>query len=235
MAKMLNGSKPVPYVPPGQDDVPEDQRVAYQLRVPSYYDRAAYKRSCLAKGAVFHANSKIFATAREGIAAILLDPDDPDRIHAEGLLDTAEVADGDDDVELDDETAAALPNLEAVLRQHYEPYAQLLADRAHWMEIAPFEAARMFVDGWENIDVPFRRSLDGVPVELLDALPRVHIALVGFEIMGLMRPSELEAKNSESPSSSQSSTKTSTAAKEPPQTTSSPTPKETSTPGPSQQ
>ncbi len=223
MAKMLNGTQPVPYTPPGQDDVPEGQRVAYRLRVPSYYDRAAFRRACVARGAVFHPSARVFASARDGIAAILPDADDPDRTHAEEVLAAAEAVEGIGEP-LDDEMAGEAARLEDILRQQWEPYARLLADRAHWLEIAPFEATRMFVDGWENIDLPFRRGLDGVPPDLLDALPREHIVLVGFEVMAMMRPTEQEAKNSESPSSSQSSTKTSTAAKTPPPNESSPTP-----------
>ena len=89
----------------------------------------------------------------------------------------------------------------------------MMSDRAFWFEAATFEAARLFIAGWENVDLPFRAGPGGLPDELLLALDRTHLTMIGLQAMAMFRPDQAEVKNSK-PSSSGTSGETSSTGSE---------------------
>jgi hypothetical protein len=210
MAKLINGRRQI-YEPPGQDEVADDARVRFHIRPPSVYDRARHHRATARLGATLPANAVLFARAREALAEIF-GPDDPDRLALEAAI--GRLDDGDPlPADRDD-----YDRLEQQLIRHDDGYAGLVADRAFWLEVAPLEAVRLFVTGWDNLSPPYRAGPEGVHADVLAELAREHpdrVALAGFHILSLMRPSEAEAKNSASPSGGDRDPATSPAASTP--------------------
>lgn len=95
-------------------------------------------------------------------------------------------------------------NIEDRIAALYPPYAALLAARQRHDDYLPVMAARLFLKGVENVDVPFNLTAGRVSDETLAALDSHHLVRVGYELLGMMYVSRKQEKNSESPSRSPS-------------------------------
>lgn len=234
MALVVTTRSPVRYVPDGQDRLPEGERVAYLLRVPSRLDRARFRREVRALGARAVGQAELRDAARSAVGAML--PDDADAgVRAERLAAIDESADawsrffrrhdaqrerrslGVDPAEDEarreaveaEEDAAAIRTFDELidlLRRHSPAVAALLADIDYWQDVSALVAVRLFLEGWENRAADFRRGADGLlPEDLLNGIPEADLRGLDGKIGELMRLSEAEAKNSASPSPGSSS------------------------------
>ncbi|MCC2650760.1 MAG: hypothetical protein K0R61_1187 [Microvirga sp.] len=78
-------------------------------------------------------------------------------------------------------------------------YANMQADRASYREYAGIAAAQMFLGDWEGKGLPpFRRTISGVPDELMNLIPSAHMVLIGDQVELLVDPPELLMGNSDS-------------------------------------
>lgn len=99
------------------------------------------------------------------------------------------------------EAAARLGEVEAAVASGDDRFARMVADNEAWRPLYNMTAAAMFLAGWDGLDAPFRRGRDGVPDELLEALPDAHVGAIGDRVAELIALAENDAKNSPSPSS----------------------------------
>lgn len=76
------------------------------------------------------------------------------------------------------------------------PYAKLLAQRQHWMTIAPYLAAQRFCVGWEGASLPKFEARSGRVTEAaLAALPDAMREALGYRCINLMSLSGAARKN----------------------------------------
>ena len=75
-------------------------------------------------------------------------------------------------------------------------YARLAAMQLKWAPALQWFALKRMLRGWDRLPLAFAKGPDGlVPDALLDGLPQRHLAALGVKALGLMAPSEDEAKN----------------------------------------
>lgn len=182
----------------------------FQIRAGSIWDRAEHRRRCNAL-AFYPSDLRVIEQAR----AIVKEAAAENGAALLGLLDEAQAATLTGD-KLDDETAAALDALFKALEREPE-FAELMAARRKYDEIAPLVALQMLVVGWENVRdemgdaIAFARRGGHVPDDVLDLLPSDLLRAAGsaaYRRLYLPRSAE---KNSRSPSSPRSSPPGSTA------------------------
>lgn len=196
----------------------------YWLRVPTVADRASYRRAVAAANGVRHPLGTLLRELRRGIVGMAEAEGAPppeaaiaavdaqlerledlatqaragtleDEEHGQALAAAAELlADG----------AEALEPIAALVRRHWMPYREMLADNEVYVGIASLEAARLFVIGWEKIGkledrAPMPFGPLGMPETLLRRIPELHLPIILAAADGAFAPSEAEAKNSESP------------------------------------
>lgn len=191
MAKLLDPRERLRFEIPGQDDVPEEARAVYLFRAPTIIDKARFRRAVVAQGVRPIGQAQLRARARAVVTEVF-DAADPDRDRLLGLLDQAETD--------PEPIAGELEQLGAMLLQTDPDYARMVSDQQFYLDVAPIEAARMFLTGWENVEVEFRRDARGVTDAALAALPEAHLLFAGAHALSLFAPTEAEAKNSASPS-----------------------------------
>lgn len=174
----------IEFTPPdcaGQDGAP-----VYLVGLPDVYGRIAYRRALLAAGAVFRTDAEALACLRDGIHEAVVD-EQQDEVLA--IIERAAAA--QQAGELGD--AVLWRNAETIqrhVRQHYRPYAELMADREAWLAIAPTVAAEMFLVGWRNITAPFVRLGQRLAPETMAAIPDTHLRAIGLRILQAMSQAE---------------------------------------------
>lgn len=221
MAKLLNGAT-VYWSPPRAegDDTPDDKRPTFSFRPPSVFDKSKLTAACIARGAIARTREECRAIALEGVAAILPDAADPDRVRVEALLALEPTA----DAPLTPEQRAELLTINATLRRHYPAYAEAVADNLTWNEALRLEAFRLHCIGWRNVTaaggraLPFKLARGAVDEHVLGAMPDELLELAAAYALSLFAPSEAERKNLSSPSSSPSTAAPSPAASDTPPT-----------------
>ncbi|MCM8738286.1 hypothetical protein M5E06_29600 [Azospirillum sp. A1-3] len=196
-----------------QAEIDAAPQPVYRLRVPSHFQRAAFRRDLRAAGATYPGDAELYKALREDLREV--NPYNLDSLLE--LVDSVEAA-AQGDVDPD-----ALDGLEAITRLARAAggrYAAMEGDREFWLSVAPIVACRHFLLGWEEVkaadgtDAPFVRRRDITTDETLSHLDEAELRTVGFKIMSLMRPSKDQEKNFASPSRSASSRKpTKTASK----------------------
>ncbi|MGE0650260.1 MAG: hypothetical protein AB7P12_00715 [Alphaproteobacteria bacterium] len=234
MTMILDPNQTCRFMPPGEEAKAEDRRTVYLLKAPTVWDRIALKRALGARGARQHSALAMCAALSDGVRAIygedvteqgagILTRIDAlreeiesfgRRVLADGfdLEDPAERQAFTESVEHQAELNAELTAVSDIVAQGYPRYARMLSDNEAYELIHALEAARLFLAGWENGPGAFRRDPDGVPEPTLAVIPPHHLLGIGAEVARLMRPTETESKNSDSPSSSGSRPAASTAA-----------------------
>lgn len=239
MDYVRNPKVPVRHVPADQERRPEDEQIAYLIRVPSVTDRPAYRRAVKAAGGRQWSELDLYRALADGVRLLLADDADAERRdYMLGVVEgqTAKLEEFgrkvkagelDDDKDSDDLVAAwmeaftppdELKEIELAVTAGYERYAQMVADRAVFPEIAGIVGARMFLAGWEGLDGKFRRSAGVVPDDVLAAVPSHHFVSIGELVGELLEPPEPKRKNLSSPSSGAIDPTISTAASTQPET-----------------
>jgi hypothetical protein len=162
----------------------------YLIAVPSLRQRLAWRRDLAASGARYAPEPELIASLRRGVEATVIEEDRPALLD---LLDRFEAAPEEErDAELVDEAE----QIGTAMRTAFGPYAALLADRQHWIEMAPLLAAERFLTGWENVEARFNRAGERVAETSLRAIPEGHLAQIGWKAIALMRaPQGDVAKN----------------------------------------
>jgi hypothetical protein len=106
---------------------------------------------------------------------------------------------------------AEFGGLEDQLRDKHPPLATAYMKSKRWTTLAPIYAARMFVTGWENIDVEYRSEGGLIPSDVISEIPRLLVIQAGAKAMKLSSVSKAEEKNSDGPTQSEGNMKPSTA------------------------
>lgn len=239
MAKLHSPGDTVPFYPPGQEGVAEDQRVAYLFRVPSVVDEAAYERGCVEAGVQQWNPIQILSVMAEGVRAILTDEADAElrdgyladidamRLR---LIDLAAEHSELQGAQAEERAAwvsrwneamadRRISDLEAVIADHYPRLRRMLGDNQVAQRLRGMVAARLFLTGWANRPGVVRRGIGGVDDATLAQIPRALFPAMARFVEGLMVPSEEEVGNSESPSGGASAAAPSPAASTPPEST----------------
>ena len=201
--RAVSTTRPVRLVPEGQDGLAEEKRVAYLLKVPGVYDRAAYRRQVKSRGVRLHLPADLRAAMRADIAAAReagAFGEDEARAAAE-TVDAFEAAVDGDEEAVPEDLRLAFDDFEAALRRLGGAYARRLAESEHFFEISMIEGVRQFVVGWENVAAPFeRREPDGLTEAALGAIPDEHMRAIDARLTDLMGLGGDGEKNSGSPS-----------------------------------
>lgn len=158
--------------------------VAYRIRVPTRADRAALRRAVRAAGCHWPDDAELAATLRAGVAAAIEDSELRDRLLAALDRLAAARAAGED---ADPDDVAVEAEVAGRMRRAWPRYASLVADRAHYQEIAPATAVAMFVLGEERPGHPAvtypRTADDRLPDAVLDRIEaRGDLAALGYHI-----------------------------------------------------
>lgn len=88
-----------------------------------------------------------------------------------------------------------MEDLTEQMRAMHEGYARKLARLDYWASVAPLVAAQVFIVGWENVDVRFRRVGGVVPMETLEGLPKGHVIDAGWTAIRAFNTTPDETKN----------------------------------------
>lgn len=232
MGGLVSTTLPVRFELTGQDKIPKAERIAYLIKVPSVYDRAAYRRQVKSHGARLWLPGEVRRASRDDILAAkesggitaadakgaLTTLDDYTACVDEAIRVARET--GADPEPVPDDIADAFMGLEAAVRGMGGDYAARLADNEYFYEISMIEAVRMFVVGWENVDAQCaRHGADGLTEASLGEIPDDHMRQIDGQVAELMQPSPVTEKNLPSPSHGSSGRKTSRTAKNLPKKT----------------
>ena len=210
MNVLVSTREPVRFVPADQEAKPEGEQIAYLLKPAGAYDEALYRRACAERGGRFYGDREMLTSLRRGLAAMGRDDLLPAVDAFEAVMDDPAGVPADID--------GAIEDVEEVVMAAFEPYRRRHAARRYYLDVAPIEAFRVFCVDWENTGADFMRNQNGVPPELLDDLPRGHVAEAGGRAVELMMLGAGEEKNSDSPSPGRSSETTSPTATDAPST-----------------
>ncbi len=238
MARLMRPGEVVDLVPADQEGLPEGERITYHLRVPTLYERIAYRRAVAEKGGHEHKPLDLLRCLRRGVAELMEESENTEaREFILAAIDEQEagllgfyrrVRDREFDLATDEglqafveaakateRTGARLAEIASQVQRGYPPYGAMMGDLEVYAEIAGIEGARLFLEGWQGLGPDFRRARLGVPDELLEAIPPPHFAVIAAKVADLMRPSEAAEKNLDSPSPTSDSGATSTAERTP--------------------
>lgn len=173
----------------------------YLIRAGSVRERAALEAELSGS----HRAGRIYGfeltqAVRDGIALFLADDPAQERVLAvldqEGDVDdraAKALVDGQADealairAEISARDRQLLADVRGVLAEHYGPYRDLLAQRARRLEMAPIEALRRFLVGFENVNAPFTRDRDGMVSEAtLAAIDPLELSAAGNHAYGML-------------------------------------------------
>lgn len=93
------------------------------------------------------------------------------------------------------EGEAGLAVIIAEVSENYPAYVQLVADEAMYWVVAGIEACRMFMTGWEGLDMPFVRGPAGVTDDCLAEIPEADLPVIGQLYENLIRVTPQQRKN----------------------------------------
>lgn len=209
----LTGKDVHRFTPPARDG--EADAPVYLIATPSPIGRARYRQALIAEGLRYWSRKAFCAAARAWLEEIGPDNLDDllDVVGGVEALDESEPAGGLDtgdagEAARDDDEAAARAGLlikwgeiSAMLAEQSPRVAKMAADNKLFLDAAPYIAASMFLQGWENLPATFRRGPDRlVPMELLAELDEADLGAAWLKIMSLMNVTAAQRKNSASPS-----------------------------------
>ncbi len=189
-----------------QAEVAAEPQPVYHLGVANHFQRAAFRRDLRVTGATYPGDAALYQALREDLKEVA--PYNLDTLLT--LIDEVEAA---AQGEVAPDALNGLETITRLARSLSGRYAAMEGDREFWLAVAPIVACRHFLLGWEGVkaadgnEAPCTRRRDLTTDEALAHLDEREIQVIGFKIMGLMRPSKDQEKNSESPSRSASSRK----------------------------
>jgi hypothetical protein len=210
----------VPFSCRNADNSPIPGSPVYLITPPSIMTKARWRRDLAEAGAILPTRDDLLETIRQGINTLVAEDQRPEfialieewdalfralqELRENGTGTPEEVEDAADQLRA---ISGRMEYLEGEMRGKYPPYSQKLGQQQYWMEIAPILAAKHFLCGWENLDIPFARENGLVPDDLLELVPPGHLADVGWRAIGLTAASRTDVKNSERASASGGSPK----------------------------
>ena len=184
-------------------DVEGGEAAQFRIKPASLIERAAFRRDIAAQGCRFPTQAELFAILR-GLLADHGDEESGGFLAAIDYLEfTAETPPDAGDAEAAQqiaEAAALVEALEETLRGFENPYLRALADREHFLTVAPLIAAQRFCVGWEGAyagaDLPAFQQRNGlIPLELLEQLDPNLRTLLGFRCLDAVNLSGAARKN----------------------------------------
>ncbi|MBK3734949.1 hypothetical protein GAY29_17940 [Azospirillum brasilense] len=184
-----------------QDEADAKPQPVYLLAVPSYLQRAAWRRDVRAAGAMYPGDAELFRALRDDLRACA-------PVNLDDLLAVVDEAEAASNGEVDPEAVERLGEIDRLARALGRRYAALEGDREFYLSVSPIIAARHFLLGWEGVkaedggDAPFERRGGLTTDETLQHLDERELRAVGVKIIGLMRVGKDQEKNSVSPSQS---------------------------------
>lgn len=167
-----------------------DDPPTYLIEIPGVFSKAQFHRACIAIGAQYDKDQKLFEVLRRGIVEVVEDHGHAECLELVDQFEATAAADRDDELEAD------MERLEFRISENYQHLAEIHARRTYYMEVAPIIAAQMFLLGWKNVEVDFKRRNGKVPIDRIESLPAGHAYQVGIRAMGLMHVTADQAKNS---------------------------------------
>lgn len=200
----------------------------FMLRPVTNRDARAFRRICMVEGLTYHSPADLRA---EQLRGLKIHWSEADFEKGKALLESIwDAIDQGVDVEQSDLDAAIA--VEVSLGRVYQPIRVMAADNEDFNALAPQLALTLFVVGWQNLDVPYRREAGTVPIktinELETAILKIERAAIidkvdgvtpgrGFlqllaELVSAMNLSQGERQGFPSPSSSASTQTASTTA-----------------------
>lgn len=179
----------------------EDGAPVYICRVPRLVDRTAYRRAVTAAGGRFPGDIEMMRELATALDRLLPESDDAEQREKLKALAAAHADAFRLFLDKKGEAPVMPPDLQQTVEEasRADPrFAGLMGDRMAYGEIAAIVAARMFLAGWENIAVPFRRTIaGGVPDDLVALIPYGDLFAISNAVSERMTPSEARLKNSD--------------------------------------
>jgi hypothetical protein len=204
--------------------LPGAERV-YLLKIPALLERAKWRSAIARAGGRYHGQIALLDCLRDGVATLM--KDSPEALvgallgriekHRDNLLGVHVSAMAMGEAATDEDRAAfqaaierlgesgrdlAVVEMEVV--QNYPRYAAMVADDQIFWQIAGIEGARLFLQGWEGIDAPFRRLANVIADAVLENIPEDDLSAIGRKLDELSRLSDRTRKNFSTPSSTPS-------------------------------
>ncbi len=196
----------------------EVEGVRYGFRTPTLYDPAKARRVLTRQGIRLPSTLELQVTAKAGILKVGEASGDT----AEGLRQAQVLEDfyaavipvdendidepdpvlrGEEYAQRETERQALVTELypqamaiEATLRRHYPPYAELVADRDYYDDISRIEMVRLLLVSRDGVDLP--RDDEGLLTQAaFESLPKGHRMPLASVAFGLIAPGETQRKN----------------------------------------
>lgn len=203
----------------------------YLLRTPKVIDRINYRRAVRVSGGIRWSELQMLNILEQSIQRLLIDQSDTPyrermldeirsyRTRFSQVLDEFRQGAFDrlDEEESDEAQRAYLRQLmerttpppaineaERFVLETEGPagrYVSMAADRELYPLIAGVVATRMFLIGWEGINLEFKKTRNGeVPEEVLSQLPTADLIMIGNQVERMLEPTKEQLKNLPSPS-----------------------------------
>ena len=197
----------------------------FRFRAPSPIDREDYRYALREAGLRFHAREEFHAEIIKGMTEMWAGDADVlagNIARLEAFWQLEDQAEQDPTLSIDEQEQMAVRELLMQLMNAWPPLNRMNADNLKFAERAPKVALRMYLAGWQGIDLPFRLIAGQVPMESIFELEKAITAIeeraqadhvegvipsVGFteltaHAIGLMDLGLDTEKNSPSPSAS---------------------------------
>jgi len=144
----------------------------FLLRPVTPRDARAFRRACMVEGLVYHGVDEVREELLRGLKRHWNEYEEA-KARIQQVWDAA-----DQDAEVPPEELEAIAALQRSIGRMHKPLALMTADNVDFNDMAPRIALTLFVVGWQNIDVVYRREAGLVPVETVDAL---EVAVTAIE------------------------------------------------------
>jgi len=163
----------------------------YILSVPTIAGKAKFHREMAVNGCKFHSDEEFIQMLREGVNAVI------EESQRASVLETIDVYDlyRKEKKESAADLALEIANIEKTILQHYQPYAELNADRNFYFSMYPIILTSLFLKGWENKEPAFKKTGDHISEESINAISAGDLNEIGMKLMELMSPSGKTEKN----------------------------------------
>ncbi|MGQ9367698.1 hypothetical protein [Azospirillum sp. ST 5-10] len=182
---------------------PVEDGPTYLYRVPSYLERAAFRRAMRKAGADYPGDRELYRALRDDLRIIA-------PVNLDTLLAAVDEAEAATVADMDPDALVRLGDIARLARSLGARYAAVEAERAYWFELVPYFACQHFLIGWEGRPEPFVREHGLTSDATLAVLGEGGIKSLGYKIVSEMTVDEAAAGNSASPSPSPSSRRPST-------------------------
>ena len=193
----------------------------YFLKVPTVHDRVRYREELRADGAVRWSELQMLTALADGVRELLkADEDTAQRddllLEIDGYRERLSgfaiaVRDGEVDqsdpiaflrrVAAETQAPQRLMSLREIVAEHIPAFKRMLGKNEAYSAHAGLVAARMFLLGWEDVvdydgsPAPFRRTLAGVPDEILRPVTLETLSAIGAQIEQLIEPPQARLGN----------------------------------------